>query len=65
MSVIVLKTIAGMWVADMSGAKDAARIRELFGDVLIPTPFGASVPAAEVQARIARLNPGAEIKVEG
>jgi hypothetical protein len=53
----------GNWITDSSQTPDAARHLELFGTNLLPTAFCAPMPAADVVARIAKLNPNRFVEV--
>jgi hypothetical protein len=39
-------------------------IFDLFGTYILPTPFAATMPSNEVQARIAALNPNKQVKIK-
>ena len=54
---IELRRSGGMWIARSTGPH-AARVRDLFGTVDIPTPFLATAEAGVVLRTIERLNPG-------
>ena len=53
----------GNWITDTSVTPDAAKILDLFGTNLLPTAFCSPMPANEVQARIAKLNPNRFVEV--
>ena len=61
---IALSQRQGHWVATFTGQGEA-RIRELFGSNMIPTPFSASTPANTVLVAIRLRNEGAAVSIAG
>lgn len=52
------------WAVDHALAGEyGEQVRDLFGTYVIPTPFGVSIPAAEVVATITANNPGFAVRV--
>ena len=58
MKTLRLKKGPDAWYVDFAETEQAARIRDLFGTTVIPTPFTASADAARVISAVAKLNPG-------
>lgn len=49
------------WLADFVGDE---RVQDAFGTTLIPTAFTARATVEVVQAAIAKLNPGCDVRVQ-
>jgi hypothetical protein len=63
MGTIRLYQAADVWMADFSGAHDAAEIRDLFGTTALPTPYSARILSSVVQDAVRRKNPGYRVLV--
>lgn len=59
---IVLRCTQSGWTAENRGPS-AKLVYDLFRTTELPTPFGASVPAAVVVAAIEQRNPGVLVRV--
>lgn len=59
---IILTQRNGVWEADHEGPI-ADEVEAIFGGTTVPTPFRAATPGEEVRAKIAELNPGAEVVI--
>lgn len=51
------------WYADFARTPEADKMRELFGDTKVPTPFTPTYPAADVLRVVARHNPGYDVVI--
>lgn len=52
-----IRAINGKWVADFSKTAQARIVYELFGSVLIPTPYSCRLPIEYVRKQIQANNP--------
>ena len=62
-TIYLFQDARGNWITDMQHTPDAAKILDLFGSYAVPTAFCSPMPASEVQARIAKLNPNRFVEV--
>ncbi len=58
--ITIMKEASGIWAAYFEGPQ-AKRIKKLFGDTLIPTPYRLSVPGSVVLTKIQAKNPDCEV----
>lgn len=61
--VVILRVMDGSWYADYGQTPEAEAMAEAIGVTTVRTPFLAAKPAAEVQSRIAKLNPMYDVVV--
>lgn len=60
MTTITLSVSNGVWVSTWTG-DDEARIRDLFGTNVVPTPFMEAASSATVLSEIKKHNPGCDV----